>query len=220
MNSAAEKFFLVQAAMLLLLTTPALHSQTTEATLQPLLAAPVESGTASALQMEQFLSRRITALPAPKSTGDWSAVVQRLRTHVLQDVAYHGWPEAWVHSAPDFHEVGVIESGDGYRVHKLRYEIVPGFAVTALLYEPEKTNGRVPAILNVIGHEPMGNAAEYEQKRCINFAKRGIYALSLSWVGFGEMALKGEDHDDAALLDLVGSNALGLFYLDMRRGLV
>ena len=65
--------------------------------------------------------------------------MQRLRTHVLQDVAYHGWPEAWVNSAPSFQEVGVIESGNGYRVHKLRYEIVPGFAATALLYEPGKS---------------------------------------------------------------------------------
>ena len=65
----------------------------------------------------------------------------------------------------------------------------------------------------------MGEAAEEEQKRCINFAKRGIVALSLGWVGFGELALKGDDHDDAAALDLVGSNALGLFYLSMRRGL-
>ena len=77
----------------------------------------------------------------------------------------------------------------------------------------------MPAILNVIGHEPSGNAAEYEQKRCINFAKRGIIALSIGWVKFGELALKGDAHDDAAALDLVGSNALGFFYLGMRRGL-
>ena len=64
----------------------------------------------------------------------------------------------------------------------------------------------------MIGHEPQGNATEYEQKRCINFAKRGIIALSLGWVGFGELALKGDDHDDAGALDLVGSNALGFFY--------
>ena len=142
-----------------------------------------------------------------------------MRKHVLDDVAFHGWPGEWVQSAPNFQEAGVIESGNGYRVRKFRYEIVPGFEATAILYEPEKTNGRVPAILNVIGHDPLGNAVEYEQKRCINFAKRGIVALSLGWVGFGELAFKGDAHDDAASLDLVGSNALGFFYLAMRRGL-
>src|SRR6202034_2885221 len=108
---------------------------------------------------------------------------------------------------------------NGYTVSKFRYEIVPGFWAPAILYQPEKISGRAPAILNVIGHEPMGEAAEYEQKRCINFAKRGIVALSLGWVGFGELSGKGNDHDDAGALDLVGSNALGFFYLGMRRGL-
>jgi dienelactone hydrolase len=219
MKMTVRNFTIALAAMLLLVAAETVHSQTTETTLRSLLAQPVEPAAAAALQMEQYLSHRISPLPAPKSASDWTDQEQRLRKHVLDDVAYHGWPSEWVQSAPNFQEAGVIESGNGYRVRKFRYEIVPGFAATALLYEPEKTNGRVPAILNVIGHEPMGNAAEYEQKRCINFAKRGIVALSLGWVGFGELAIKGDDHDDAASLDLVGSNALGFFYLAMRRGL-
>jgi dienelactone hydrolase len=219
MKTTGRNFVIALAAILLLVTAETLHGQTTEATLHSLLAQPVEPAAASALQMEQYLSHRITPLPSPKSASDWVDQEQRLRKHVLDDIAFHGWPGEWVQSPPNFQEAGVIESGNGYRVRKLRYEIVPGFAATALLYEPEKTNARVPAILNVIGHEPMGNAAEYEQKRCINFAKRGVVALSLGWVGFGELAIKGDDHDDAASLDLVGSNALGFFYLAMRRGL-
>ena len=85
-----------------------------------------------------------------------------------------------------------METGKGYRLRKFRYEIVPGFTSTAILYEPQTMQGRVPAILNVIGHEPNGNAVEYEQKRCINFAKRGMLALSLSWIGFGETGPAGE----------------------------
>jgi dienelactone hydrolase len=112
-----------------------------------------------------------------------------------------------------------LQSGKGYRLHKFRYEIVPGFDSAAVLYEPQTVNGKAPAILNLIGHEVAGNAAEYEQKRCINFAKRGIFALSLSWAGFGELAQVENGHDYAAHLDLVGANALGFFYLAMRRGL-
>jgi dienelactone hydrolase len=219
MKITGRNFVIVLAAVLLPVTAETMHGQTTEATLHSLLAQPIEPAASSALQMEQYLSHRITPLPSPKNASDWGDQEQRLRKHVLDDVAFHGWPGEWVQSAPNFQEAGVVESGNGYRVRKFRYDIVPGFAATALLYEPEKTNGRVPAILNVIGHEPMGNAAEYEQKRCINFAKRGIVALSLGWVGFGELAIKGDDHDDAASLDLVGSNALGFFYLAMRRGL-
>jgi dienelactone hydrolase len=69
----------------------------------------------------------------------------------------------------------------------------------------------------------MGKAAEYEQKRCINFAKQGILALSLEWLSCGELGQPGMNGDSAhwfaAELDLVGANAVGLFYLAMRRGL-
>jgi dienelactone hydrolase len=206
------------AAILLCINAPG-YGQTTEATLHNLLSERVEPAATIKFQMEQFLSKRIPPLPTSKSASEWTAQEERLRKHVLDDVAFHGWPAEWVHSSPSFQEMGVIESGNGYRVRKFRYEVVPGLVSTALLYEPEKTTGRVPAILNLLGHEPMGNAAEYEQKRCINLAKRGIVALSLGWFGFGELAIKGDTHDDAAALDLVGSNALGFFYLEMRRGL-
>ena len=112
-----------------------------------------------------------------------------------------------------------MQSGQGYSMRKLRFEIVPGFETTGILYEPEKTSGKAPAILNVNGHDPKGKAAEYKQKRCINFAKRGIFALSLEWPGFGELSEAENAHDFGAHLDLVGANALGLFYLAMRKGL-
>ncbi len=163
--------------------------------------------------------KRIPKLPSPSSPEQWRAKEQDIRKRVLEDVAFHGWPREWVDSAPKFEQVGVIETGHGYRLRKFRYDIVPGFQSTAVLYEPVNAHGKMPGILNVIGHEPAGNAVEYEQKRCINFAKRGIFALSLDWFGFGELAQPEDAHDFGAHLDLVGSNALGLFYLAMRRGL-
>jgi hypothetical protein len=133
---------------------------------------------------------------------------------------FHGWPSEWVNSKPKFEEVGIIETGQGYRLHKLRYEIVPGFQSVAILYEPEKLQGKVPAILNLNGHVgPPGKAVEYKQKRCINFAKHGILALNLEWFFFGELRQQGNQHWYAAHLDLVGANGLGVFLLEMRRGL-
>jgi dienelactone hydrolase len=218
MRRTGRNFSIAILAALFLIAAVA-PGQTTADSLRTLLKQPVEPTAVTAFQLQQYLSRRITPLPTPQSANDWADQQQKLREHVLNDVAFHGWPTEWVQSAPHFEQAGQTESRNGYRVSKFLYEIVPGFDATAILYEPEKINGRDPAILNVIGHEPKGNAAEYEQKRCINFAKRGIIALSLGWVGFGEMAQKGNDHDDAAALDLVGSNALGFFYLGMRRGL-
>lgn len=218
MRRAGWKISMGLAAMLSLSALTA-SGQTTATSVRPLLNGQLVPTEVVAYQVQQYLSHRIPALPSPASAQEWTAEERKLQKHVLEDIAYHGWPREWVESAPQFEQVGETISGNGYRVRKLRYQIVPGFQATAILYEPEKMSGRVPAILNVIGHEPLGPAAEYEQKRCINFAKQGIVALSLGWSGYGEMALKGDDHDDAAALDLVGSNALGFFYLSMRRGL-
>lgn len=193
--------------------------QMTPNAVQKLLDEPIQLPGVIAFQLQRYLIQRIPPLPVPKSAQEWEQQEAKIEKHILDDIAFHGWPRAWVDSPPDFQQAGVIESDKGYRIVKLRYEIVPGFDGYALLYEPSRIEGKAPAILNVIGHEPMGNAAEYEQKRCINFAKRGIVALSLGWMGFGELDQAQNAHDFAADLDLVGSNALGLFYLAMRRGL-
>lgn len=183
------------------------------------LAGPTAASAITEYQLQQYLMDRIPALPQTTTAQQWTAEEARLREHILNDVAFHGWPRAWIEVPPHFEPAGVIETGHGYRILKYRYEIVPGFISTALLYEPENLRGRAPAVLNLLGHEPGGIAVEYEQKRCINLAKRGIVALNLSWMEFGELSQPENAHDYAADLDLVGSNALGLFYLSMRRGL-
>jgi len=198
----------------------ACHAQTTMLpSIVETLGKPVQPPAVTRFQLEQYLMARIPPLPAPSTPESWTAEENRLRGHILEDVVFHGWPREWIDSAPHFEDVGTIETEHGYRIRKLRYEIVPGFMSTALMYEPDKIKGRVPAVLNLIGHEPDGIAVEYEQKRCINFAKRGILALDLGWMQFGELSQTENGHDYAAHLDLVGSNALGLFYLAMRRGL-
>jgi dienelactone hydrolase len=194
-------------------------SQTTVHSVESVLAERIQTSAVTEFQLQSYLAKRIPKLSRPTSSDKWSSEETKIRRHVLEDLAFHGWPREWIDAAPRFQETGVIESGKGYLVRKFRYEIVPGFDSAAILYEPQKVNGKAPAILNVIGHEVAGNAVEYEQKRCINFAKRGIFALSLSWAGFGELAQPENGHDYAAYLDLVGANALGFFYLSMRRGL-
>lgn len=182
-------------------------------------AGPVQPHTVTEFQLEQYLMARIPPLPHPSSRLQWTAEEATLRKHILNDIAFHGWPREWIDAAPNFQQVGVIHTTHGYKILKLRYEIVPGFYSTALLYEPDHISGKSPGILNLLGHEPESIAVEYEQKRCINFAKRGIIALDLGWMGFGELSQPENNHDFAADLDLVGSNAFGLFYLSMKRGL-
>ncbi len=194
-------------------------SQTTPHSVESVLAERIQPAAVTEFQLQSYFAKRTPKLLLPSNADKWFAEETKIRHHILEDLAFHGWPREWVEAAPRFQETGVIESGKGYRLRKFRYEIVPGFESAAILYEPQTVNGKAPAILNVIGHEVAGNAAEYEQKRCINFAKRGIFALSLSWAGFGELAQPENGHDYAAYLDLAGANALGFFYLSIRRGL-
>ncbi|PYU01250.1 MAG: hypothetical protein DMG38_04335 [Acidobacteria bacterium] len=195
-------------------------AQSTPEELQTVLGEDILAPSAALLQMKAFILSRVPRPPIATSAAQWTEESQRLRRHLLQDVVFHGWPPEWVNSPPNFEEVGTIETHQGYRLRKLRYEVVPGFQSVAILYEPEKLQGKLPAILNVNGHVgPPGKAVEYKQKRCINFAKHGILALNLEWFAFGELRAEGNQHWCGAHLDLVGANALGIFLLEMRRGL-
>jgi dienelactone hydrolase len=192
-------------------------AQSTHTAIDPLLHQPLQSPVLVADQLRHFMLSHVPPLPAVKGRDAWQKEAERLREHELS-VIYHGWPQAWIEAKPKFEKVAEI-ARPGYRIVKLRYEIVPGFVSTALLYEPEKMTGKVPAILNVNGHGPGGKAVEHKQKRCINQARRGMLALSLEWLDFGELSRQGNEHNRIGLLDLAGANGVGLFYLAMRRGL-
>jgi dienelactone hydrolase len=203
---------------LALLAIP-LFAQTEASHLRPILEDEILPPPVAVFQLRQHVLDRVAKPPAPTSAEQWTAESLRLRKRLLDEVVFHGWPREWVESPPRFEEVGIV-AGNGYRIRKLRYEIVPGFQCVALLYEPENVHGKVPAILNVNGHVgPPGKSIEYKQKRCITFARHGILALNLEWFAFGELNQNGNLHSFGHHLDLVGANGVGLFYLAMRKGL-
>jgi dienelactone hydrolase len=204
----------------ILLTGTVALAQSDPKLIKPMLSEEILPPSVAVFQMKRYLLDRVPSLQVPQDAAQWTATASKARSHLLNDVVFHGWPKEWVESPPRFEELGVIDTGKGYRLHKLRYEIVPGFYSAAILYEPERLEGKAPAVLNVNGHVgPPGKSVEYKQKRCINFALHGILALNLEWFDFGELAHPENEHWFGAHLDLVGANALGLFYLEMRRGL-
>ncbi len=196
-------------------------SQGEGAHLGEVLKDEIVSPAVADFQVRQHIVQATAPPPKlPATPAEWTASADRLRRHLVDDVVFHGWPKQWVDSPPKFEEKGVIETGHGYRIRKLRFEILPGFYSSALLYEPDHLDGTVPAILNMSGHDgPLGYSYEFKQKRCISYAKHGILALNLEWFGFGELSKEGNDHAFAAHLDLAGANGVGVFYLEMRRGL-
>ena len=172
-------------------------------------------------QMQEFLMGKTPRLPHPTSAAQWTEEARRIRQRVLSDVIYHGWPKSWLDSSPKFEDMGSVPvpADAGYRLRKFRYEVVPGFYSTAVLYEPAHLEGKVPAVLDVLGHFPTGKSSPFEQKLCINQALRGMIALSIAFIDMGELRVDGNSHYYGSDLDLVGANGVGLFYLAMRRGL-
>ncbi len=223
MPGSKEKFpkRIYAVSVLICLLCSLAWSQGEGAHIGELLKDEILSPAVADFQMRQHIVQATATLPKlPATAAEWTKSADQLRRHLVDDVVFHGWPKAWVDSPPKFEARGVIVTGHGYRIRKLRFEIVPGFYSSGLLYEPEHMDGTVPAILNMSGHDgPLGYAYEFKQKRCISFAKHGIMALNLEWFGFGELSKDGNDHSFAAHLDLAGANGVGVFYLEMRRGL-
>lgn len=219
MSSAKRFAYLPIFVLVTFIAASPVSAQAIADTVAPLLEKPVQPTAVTAFQLQSYMMKHIARPAVPATAAEWTAEAQKFRKHILEDLAFHGWPQEWIHSSPQFVQTEVIETTHGYRIRKFRYQVVPGLESTAVLYEPQNISGRVPAILNLVGHDPLGNAVEYEQKRGINFAKQGILALSLGWPGFGELGQPENSHDFGGHLDLVGSNALGYFYLIMRRGL-
>jgi hypothetical protein len=85
------------------------YGQTTAlSSVEETLAHPVQPPAVTAFQLQQYLLARVPALPSPATAAQWTSEEKRLRHHILDDVAFHGWPREWVESAPHFEQVGVI----------------------------------------------------------------------------------------------------------------
>jgi dienelactone hydrolase len=157
-------------------------------------------------------------MPEVASANDWSKKATNLREAVLRNVVYRGKAAHWRDATTRVEWLDTIEGGPGYRIKKLRYEVLPGLWTAALLYEPEKLEGKVPVILNVNGHSSEGKVYHPKQLRCINQAKRGMLALNVEWLGMGQLRTDGFQHARMNQLDLCGTSGLAPFYLMMKRG--
>ena len=163
-----------------------------------------------------FQDQRLPRLLRPASARSWQKRAERGRAEVL-DTFFRGHPAGLLKAAPQV-VWGETIARDGYRIRKLRYEGYPGMWIPALLYEPVGARGPLPAVLNPNGHHAGGKAMDYKQARCINLARRGMLALSIEFIGMGE--LRGDcDHNRIAHLDLCGVAGVGVFYLTLKRGL-
>jgi dienelactone hydrolase len=186
---------------------------------RPLEAAAVTPEAVSVL-LQQYLLAKTPALPQPASGEAWTRDSAQLRRRILDQIVFRGWPKDWIEAPAPFTDLGLVPGTRGYRLRKLRFEIVPGLFAGALLYEPENLAGKVPAVLHVNGHVgAIGKAYEPKQKRSIALARAGVLSLNVEWIGCGELTGPEYLHWMSGHLDLAGVSPLGIFYLNMRRGL-
>src|SRR5687768_7511693 len=159
-------------------------------------------------------------MPKVATVAEWEQHATTMRADVLERIVFRGEPaKSWRDAKTKVEWLDTIEGGPGYKIRKLRYEALPGLWIPALLYLPDNLNGKVPAVLNVNGHDPKGKAAAYKQLICINQAKRGMLALNVDWIGLGQLTAPNYSHNRLVQLDLCGTSGLAVFYLSMSRAL-
>jgi len=196
-----------------------IHAETPADSIKDHLTRPILVPDVPLTETQAACTAKVPAMPAVKSLAEWETHAKSIREATLTNVVYRGRAAQWRDAQLGVEYLETIAGGPGYKIQKLRYEALPGLWIPAVLYLPEKLEGKVPVALNVNGHDPNGKAADYKQMRCINQAKRGIIALNPEWYGMGQFAKPEFRHYVMNQLDLCGTSGLAPFYLSMKRGL-
>src|SRR5262245_40305552 len=97
----------------------------------------------------RYAEPRIPTVPEIRDAAEWQRYAEGLRKKILDRIIYRGAAAGWRDAQTRVDWLETIPGGPGYRIRKLRYEILPGLWIPALLYQPERLPGRVPAALHV-----------------------------------------------------------------------
>lgn len=170
-------------------------------------------------EVQAYCRAKVRPWAEATTVAEWEQVRAKIRADVLKHVVFRGEAENWRQAMVGVEFFETIPGGPGYSIQKLRYEALPGLWIPALLYIPDKLEGKVPVALHVNGHDRNGKAADYKQIRSIHLAKQGIIVLNAEWLGMGQLNLPDFGHYKMNQLDLCGASGLAPFYLAMSRGL-
>jgi dienelactone hydrolase len=161
-------------------------------------ADPVAGPRANRL-LNDYFARQVAnidshPLAEPTSAEQWETTRLGMRRELAEMLGLDPMPERTPLKVEKTGEV----RGEGFVVENLHYQSMPGLYVTANLYRPEKSEGKLPAILYVSGHANMmkdgvslGNKTGY-QHHGEWFARHGYVCLIIDTVQLGE--IRGEHH--------------------------
>jgi dienelactone hydrolase len=118
----------------------------------------------------------------PATRPDWQTRRARLR-QAMRDAA--GYPQV---DKPCPLEPKIVRTlaRSGYRIELLLFQSLPNVWVTATAYVPEKTAGKLPAVLVVHGHWAWARRDPVVQARCLGLVKLGFFVLAVDAFGAGE----------------------------------
>jgi hypothetical protein len=113
-------------------------------------------------------------------------------------------------------------SEDGLLKQEVVLDVEDGLSATALVYRPQGSTGRLPAILCCHGHTPgakrdvMGlEPAEQHNGYGLALAKAGFVTLAIDWRGFGERNDHYQGARDLCNLHYLRASILGMTVLGM-----
>lgn len=170
-------------------------------------------------QARTFAARRVPAMPKPTGAAEWEKHAARLRQDMFERVIFVGEARRWRETKGRVQWSDVTEE-DTYRIRKVRYEVLPGYWMAGLLYEPRNLQRRVPLVYCTQGHVGPGGGMSRStmQARCINLVRRGMITFISDWPDVGQL-FSPERHHRMQQLDLCGTSGVAPFYLTLERAL-
>jgi cephalosporin-C deacetylase-like acetyl esterase len=131
-------------------------------------------------QADDFYSLRENKISLLKTKEDWLK-----RQKEVKDTLNSIMGEFPSRTPLNVKITGVIKM-DGYKVEKMIYESTPGSYVTGCVFVPNKSKGRIPAVLYVVGHDQEGFRNKLYQTIMVNLVKKGMIVLAIDPPGQGE----------------------------------
>lgn len=125
-----------------------------------------------------------------KTVEEWEAKAAEIRGNFIKSIGGLDFDEC------DLDPVitGEIDK-DRYTIKKVVFKSSPGVYVTANLYVPSKTDGKVPGILFCCGHSKPAKAESKYQLAAIELVLNGMAVLAVDPPGQGEL-IQMEDRPD------------------------
>jgi cephalosporin-C deacetylase-like acetyl esterase len=123
---------------------------------------------------------RDKAIARLHNKNDW-AERQRLMKQKITE-AIGSFPE----KTPLNARITSIIHKEQFRIEKIVFESWPGFYVTGCLFIPQNIQGKLPAVLNLIGHEQHSYHEPLDQVIIQNLVRKGMIVFSIDPLGQGE----------------------------------